>query len=97
MHTYARTLFILAATVVTVACGLFDDTFEINGTVRFIDIEGGCWIIRAEDGQNFLPHNLTSEFRRDSLRVRASVEVRRDLLSVCQIGQIVDIVSIERR
>ena len=97
MHTNARTLLLLAATLVTIGCGLFDDTFQITGMVRFSDVEGGCWFIRAEDGQSFLPVNLTSEFRRDSLRVQATVEVRQDLVSICQIGQIVDIVRIERR
>jgi len=72
-----------------------DDTFSDVGTVRFTTIEGGCWSIEtAKDG--FQPINLPDEFKVDGLRVRFEAEVRDDLTSACQIGPLIELISIER-
>ncbi len=97
MYAKTRMLLPIAACLAISGCSLFDQGFEVTGTVRFTPVEGGCWLIRAEDGRAFEPTNLATAFRKDSLRVRATVEARNDLESICQMGQIVDILRIERQ
>ena len=97
MRSRPSSLIPIAATLAFIGCGLFDHSFAITGMVHFNTVEGGCWLIRAEDGHFFEPTNLPTEFRQDSLRIRATLETRHDLMSFCQIGEIVDILHIERR
>ena len=65
--------------------------------VLYQGLEGGCWLIRAEDGQRFFPTNLATEFREDSLLISASVELREDLNAICTTAPVVEIRRIERR
>jgi hypothetical protein len=82
------------------SCDVFDDdgdTFGVEGTVRFAQVEGGCWYILATDQTRYEPLNLQSEFKQDGLPVRAVLRPRDDMGSACQIGRIVEIVSITQR
>jgi hypothetical protein len=98
----ARRMVLLVACALTsvsfASCSHHDncDTFEIEGAVRFIDVEGGCWLITATDGESYEPINLPREFREDGLLVEACLKRRRDLGSFCMVGEIVEIISIRR-
>ena len=79
------------------SCDLFDDdddTFVVEGTVRFAQIEGGCWYILASDQARYLPINLPSELRQDGLPIVVQVKPRDDWASACGFGRIVEIVRI---
>ena len=76
------------------ACGITDPDIDADGVVRFIDVEGGCWVIDTAD-QRLEPINLTSEFQIDGLNVSFQASERTDLASICQVGQIVELESIE--
>jgi hypothetical protein len=96
-----RTVLLFCAALGLLSCG--DDVnrpadqFTIDGTVEFRAVEGGCWFIRALDGQIYDPRRgLTEEFRQDGLEVRATLTVI-EFPSVCQVGRRVDIVEIVRR
>ena len=72
------------------------ETFQFDGIVDFVDVEGGCWSILADGNTRFEPINLPEPFQKDDLRVRVSAKLRSDLGSFCQVGWIMEIVSIER-
>ncbi len=72
------------------------DAFWVNATVQFTPLEGGCWTLAVEE-KTYEPINLTEEFREDGLQVRAALKPRVDMASVCQVGQIVEVLSIRRR
>ena len=88
---------LLLAVVVSAGCGLFEPGTEVTGTVRHLSLEGGCWVLRTDDGRTLEPTNLPAAFLSDGLPVRARVEERHDLASACQVGQIVTVLHIERR
>jgi hypothetical protein len=46
---------------------------------------------------HYLPLNLPEEFQRDGLRVRAELLRRDDYGSTCQVGPVVEVLSIRRR
>ncbi len=96
MRYFSPTL-LLFATVLATSCGLFNDSFEITGMVRFTSVEDGCWMIEGDDGHTYEPVNLPTEYLVDSLRVRATVEYRSDLTSTCQLGSIVEVLEVDRK
>ncbi|MEJ2183717.1 MAG: hypothetical protein P8Y66_09345 [Nitrospirota bacterium] len=66
-----------------------------KGTVRFVDVEGGCWSIVDEEGRRYEPLNLPDAFRRDGLRVAFKARARSDVASACMVGRIIEILQIE--
>ena len=85
----------LCLTMAVAACGVTEPgDVDINdsGTVRFVDVEGGCWVIDTESDR-LEPINLEARFRVDGLFVVFSANRRTDLATICQVGQIVEIVS----
>jgi len=84
--------FVLAAALAS--CGITGPDVEADGTVRFVDVEGGCWGIETDDVM-YEPINLRESFRIDGLEVDFEAEERTDLSSICQIGVIVELTEIE--
>ena len=76
-----------------VACGILEPDVQMDGTVRFDPIEGGCWVIDTADA-TYDPVDLGEAFRVDGLRVHFEATIRTDLAHFCP-GVIVDITSIE--
>jgi hypothetical protein len=71
--------------------------FVVEGTVVFLNLEGGCWGIRVAERTTYEPRGLPSEFRRDGLAVRAAVKTPDRAGSFCMIGPIVDVLWVRRR
>lgn len=70
--------------------------FTIVGTIRHLDIEGGGWVIREDGGKSYQPQNLSDEFKKDGLRVRAKVQRVKDAVGILQAGEIVRIIQMEK-
>ncbi len=71
-----------------------DAVFVIEGDVRFIDLEGGCWGLQTDSATYEPVGGFPEGFRQDQLAVRATVR-RVDGASICMIGPLVEIVTIE--
>ena len=69
---------------------------SLLGTVTYLDLEGGFYGIVGEDGNKYLPLNLTEEFQQDSLQVRFTYQRREGVMTIAMWGQAVDITAIER-
>lgn len=78
-------------------CGSTVGPDGLEATVRFFDVEGGCWGLVDSAGTTWEPLDLSEEFRKNGLEVTVTLEPRDDLLSVCQIGRLADVVTIEIR
>jgi hypothetical protein len=66
----------------------------VNASVRFLNLEGGCWTLEPAPGVHYLPLNLPEQFRRDGLNVQADLLRRDDYASICMVGPVVEILSI---
>ena len=74
------------------------DPLGTNAKVRFVNVEGGCWVLIAENGYTFEPTALPPGYKHDGLSVRFSYQPRNDAGSFCMVGgEIVEITSIETR
>ena len=69
----------------------------IVGTVRYTDVEGGVYTIRSEDGINYDPTNLPTEFKRDGLAVEAEARKQETMAGIHQVGPIVTLTRIRKR
>jgi hypothetical protein len=69
---------------------------HITGTIQFLDLEGGMFVIRDAQGTRFSPTNLPRDFRADGVNVEVEARRRDDLVSVGMTGPLVEIVRIRR-
>jgi hypothetical protein len=78
------------------SCDFSDDdkTFAIVGTVKFSQVEGGCWFVLATDDTRYEPLNMPEELREDGLDVKLIVRPRDDAVSICMVGRLVEIVRV---
>ena len=67
-----------------------------NGQVSYINLEGGFYGIKTDDGKNLEPINLPEEFKTDGIRVSFNYKLRTDLASCRMWGTIVEIIEIKR-
>ncbi len=93
---------VLALFGAVIACGCMAaggedgtaDRISGNGTVTYVDLEGGFYGIVADDGERYLPADLPAEYRQDGLRVRFVVDVMKDTATIQMWGTPVEIVDI---
>lgn len=66
----------------------------VKGTVDFNPIEGGCWLIKGENGKWYQPiGGLDEKFKRDGLRVYMVFRPNDGVAGFCP-GQFVNVVSL---
>ena len=70
---------------------------RLTGTVHHLDMEGGVYVIRTEDGTQYRPIELPEEFRVDGLPVEAEVKRRDDIMTVDMAGTAVELLDIRKR
>lgn len=68
----------------------------IKGTVTYIQLEGGFYGIKGDDGESYMPLNLKEEFKEDGLRVVFTVKERRDVMTITMWGKNVQLLSIKK-
>ena len=68
-----------------------------EGTVYYIELEGGFYGIVTHDNRNFDPHNLPMEFRVDSLDVSFLYKASEEQVDFHMWGTVIEIVEINKR
>lgn len=68
-----------------------------NGTVKYIDLEGGFYGIIDSQGQKYNAANLPDAFKEDGLAVRFKTEELKGMISYRMWGKLVKITDIEKR
>lgn len=69
--------------------------FSFNGTVSFMDLEGGFFVIKADDGTVYDPVNLRKELQVDGLYVAVRARLLEDVANFHMSGPIIEIVKIK--
>lgn len=72
-------------------------TFTITGTVVYLNLEGGVYVIRGDDGQSYNPSNLPEKYQKDGLSVTAVARTQTDAMGIHMVGPIIEIVDISAR
>jgi hypothetical protein len=74
-----------------------EELLHLVGTVEWMELEGGFFAIRAEDGTTYEVMNLPERFQEDGLPVEARAVPRGDMASIRMVGPIVELVRIRER
>ena len=69
-------------------------TMRIVGTMAYVDVEGGMFVIRDAAGVQYNPINLPDSFKVDKMAVEADVRQRDDLVSAAMVGPMVELLRI---
>jgi hypothetical protein len=69
----------------------------ITGVVRHFEVEGGFYAIRGDDSVTYDPVNLPADFQKDGLAVEAVVRPKTNVMSIRQVGTIVEVERIRTR
>lgn len=72
-----------------------DSTVVIDGRVLHKEMEGGFWVIDADDGRQFTPLNLPKSFQQDHLKVTVRANVRPDVAGIHMYGVPITILEIK--
>ena len=67
----------------------------LSATVKFIALEGGCWMLDTKRGL-FLASGLPKEFRVNGLKVTARVQLAESQAHYCPMGRGIVVVSSAR-
>jgi hypothetical protein len=70
---------------------------QIKGTVRSVNVEGGCWRLDAANGSHYEIHkgSAPSGLLEDGRQVTVTVKLRPDLMSTCMVGPIIEVLKVE--
>ncbi|UUX91450.1 YgdI/YgdR family lipoprotein [Methanoplanus endosymbiosus] len=72
-----------------------DVDINTDGTVTYVDLEGGFYGIISNDGTKYYPLNLGEDIKKDGLKVRFLADTKDDIMTVQQWGIPVEIISIK--
>ena len=65
-----------------------------HATVRFVALEGGCWVVETTLGARYEPVNLPPAYRVDGLSVHVVLRDAPDMVSYCMVAPLVRIDTI---
>ena len=65
-----------------------------EGEVVYLDADGGFWGIVTDDGKQYEPLALPLEFRKEGLKVKGKLKLRKELYSPNMWGTVVEIIEI---
>ncbi|MDN7024616.1 hypothetical protein FGU65_06895 [Methanoculleus sp. FWC-SCC1] len=96
-HILTVTLALLVAAIAAgcIASSGDADPVSANGTVTYVDLEGGFYGIVTDGGDRYLPLNLPDHLAADGLRVRFAGTIETDIVTIQQWGTPLQITAIE--
>ncbi|MEN9205922.1 MAG: hypothetical protein Q6J68_03010 [Thermostichales cyanobacterium SZTDM-1c_bins_54] len=68
-------------------------TQEWTGTVEFLDLEGGVWVLTTPTGQRYQLFRAPRELLKEGLSVTITGQLRQDMLTTAQVGQVLEVSS----
>lgn len=74
-----------------------DDGIRVTGVIHVLAVEGGCWQLEARDGTRYerRPEQAPGRVLVDGAEVVLVVRTRRDVVTTCMVGQVVDVERVE--
>lgn len=65
----------------------------LTGTVEHIEIEGGCTVLRVEAGKAYELMGGDPNVLKVGTRVTVKGKVRTDMVTICQVGPVLQVIS----
>lgn len=67
----------------------------LTGTVEVTGIEGGCTVLRVDTGKAYEIKGGDTTVLTEGARVKVRGKIRTDLMTICQIGPVLEVISAE--
>ena len=75
----------------------FEQEGYIRATVIYYEVDACSYLLQLPDGKKLEPTNLAAEFRKDQLPVWVKYMFKKNAVSACMAGQIVELADIQMR
>lgn len=66
---------------------------EYSGTIEFLDIEGGVWVLTLPSGQQYALFRVPKELLQEGLEVTIQGQLKEDMVTVAQVGPVLEVKS----
>ncbi|MGR7922980.1 hypothetical protein ACU6RQ_18080 [Zobellella denitrificans] len=73
-----------------------EPSLYISGTIRYLNLEGGLYVIRDVRGTHYHPVNLPPAFEQDGLAIEALARLREDSPTSGVVGPRIELLHIRR-
>ncbi|MDI6766762.1 MAG: hypothetical protein QME52_08075 [Bacteroidota bacterium] len=72
-----------------------NDAFTIEGTIKFLPVEGGCWQFISTDDETYelVGENIETLYF-DGIQARLVVRDLEGRVSICMVGKIIEVLKI---
>lgn len=64
---------------------------EWSGTIQFLDLEGGVWVLTTATGQRYQLFRAPRELLQEGLGVTVTGQIREDVMTVAQVGPVLEV------
>ncbi|MDN4593076.1 hypothetical protein [Polycladomyces subterraneus] len=102
---YQRFALILTVGLLTAAVGAWTvtqwqgktvngETWILQGTLRYLDLEGGCWVLEDDTGKRFQLVGLPPSLLQNGVRLRLEVKKAERMMGKCQTGEFVRVLRV---
>jgi hypothetical protein len=66
---------------------------KLSGTVQYQDLEGGVWVLKADDGRTYQLAGGDRKIKKDGQRISAEGDLQRDVLTAAMVGPVFHVTS----
>ncbi|ATB34232.1 DUF5818 domain-containing protein [Melittangium boletus] len=66
---------------------------KLTGRVVYRDLEGGVWVLEADDGRTYQLEGGDRKIKKDGQRVEVEGEVARDVMTIAMVGPVFNVAS----
>ncbi len=68
-------------------------TQDFSGTIEFLDLEGGVWVLTTPAGQHYALFRAPQDLLAEGLEVTIQGSIQSDMVTAAQVGQVLEVKS----
>jgi hypothetical protein len=69
---------------------------KITGTVRYNPVGIGTWTLVSDEDTTYELHQPPQELKENDLRVSIEGKIRKDIMTIAMVGDVLEIISFEK-
>ncbi|WP_300670683.1 hypothetical protein [Desulfoluna sp.] len=70
------------------------EILALSGTIKFVALEGGFFVIQGDDGHAYDPINLPDAFKTEGLKVEGTARQQKSAVSFHMYGTLIEIIHL---
>lgn len=69
----------------------------VKGEIQYSAIASGVWVLVSDTGETYELYKPSENLRKEGLRVEIKGNIRRDIMTIAMVGQILDVVEVNEQ